>query len=214
VDRESDLDIAMHSLQPSTDIRAWQRMLSGRRLDLLDPSPLDIEIEDIAHGLARVARWNGQTEGEHAFSVAEHSQLVETIAGALNPSLERHYRLAALIHDAPEYVIGDLISPFKAALALDYKAFEAKLLAAIHLRFGLPAVLPEEVTKLIKRADKIAAYYEATALAGFSIEEAKRFFGQPRGLNAALVTKLSHLKPLATGEAEVKFLKRFNELRA
>ncbi len=204
----------MHSLQPSTDPRAWQRMLSGRRLDLLDPSPLDIEIEDIAHGLARVARWNGQTEGEHAFSVAEHSQLVETIAGALNPSLERRYRLAALIHDAPEYVIGDLISPFKAALALDYKAFEAKLLAAIHLRFGLPAVLPEEVTKLIKRADKIAAYYEATVLAGFSIEEAKRFFGQPRGLSASLVTKLSHLKPLATGDAEAKFLKRFNELRA
>jgi 5'-deoxynucleotidase YfbR-like HD superfamily hydrolase len=193
----------MHSLQPSTDPRAWQRMLSGRRLDLLDPSPLDIEIEDIAHGLARVARWNGQTDGEHAFSVAEHSQLVETIAGALNPSLERRYRLAALIHDAPEYVIGDLISPFK-----------AKLLAAIHLRFGLPAVLPEEVTKLIKRADKIAAYYEATVLAGFSIEEAKRFFGQPRGLSASLVTKLSHLKPLATGDAEAKFLKRFNELRA
>ncbi len=189
-------------------------MLSGRRLDLLDPSPLDIEIEDIAHGLARVARWNGQTEGEHAFSVAEHSLLVETIASALNPSLERRYRLAALIHDAPEYVIGDLISPFKAALALDYKAFEAKLLAAIHLRFGVPAVLPEEVTKLIKRADKIAAYYEATALAGFSIEEAKRFFGQPRGLNAALVTKLSHLKPLATGDAEANFIKRFNELRA
>jgi 5'-nucleotidase len=204
----------MHNLQPSTGIRAWQRMLSGRRLDLLDPSPLDIEIEDIAHGLARVARWNGQTEGEHAFSVAEHSLLVETIAGGLNPSLERRYRLAALIHDAPEYVIGDLISPFKAALALDYKAFETKLLAAIHLRFGLPAVLPDEVTKLIKRADKIAAYYEATVLAGFSIEEAKRFFGQPRGLSAALATKLSHLKPLATGDAEAKFLKRFNELRA
>jgi uncharacterized protein len=204
----------MHNLQPNTGIRAWQRMLSGRRLDLLDPSPLDIEIEDIAHGLARVARWNGQTEGEHAFSVAEHSLLVETVAGGLNPSLERRYRLAALMHDAPEYVIGDLISPFKAALALDYKAFETKLLAAIHLRFGLPAVLPEEVTQLIKRADKIAAYYEATGLAGFSIEEAKRFFGQPRGLSAALVTKLSHLKPLATGDAEAKLLKRFNELRA
>jgi 5'-deoxynucleotidase YfbR-like HD superfamily hydrolase len=204
----------MQSLQPSTGTRAWQRMLSGRRLDLLDPSPLDIEIEDIAHGLARVARWNGQTEGDHAFSVAEHSLLVETIAGALNPSLERRYRLAALIHDAPEYVIGDLISPFKAALALDYKAFEAKLLAAIHVRFGVPAVLPEDVTKLIKRADKIAAYYEATVLAGFSIEEAKRFFGQPRGLGASLVTKLSHLEPLATGDADAKFLKRFSELRA
>src|SRR5262249_15665647 len=157
---------------------------------------------------------NGQTEGEHAFSVAEHSLLVETIAGGLNPSLDRRYNLAALMHDAPEYVIRDLISPFKAALALDYKAFETELLAAIHLRVGLQAVLPDEVTRLIKRADKIAAYFEATVLAGFSIEEAKRFFGQPRGLSAALVTKLSHLKPLATGDAEAKFLKRFNELRA
>ena len=189
-------------------------MLSGRRLDLLDPSPLDIEIEDIAHGLARVARWNGQTEGEHAFSVAEHSLLVETIAGALSPTLDRRYRLAALIHDAPEYVIGDLISPFKAALALDYKAFEAKLLAAIHLRFGVPAKLPDDITKLIKRADKIAAYYEATALAGFAIEEARRFFGQPRGLNGSFVARLSQLEPLATAQAEMRFLARFNELHA
>jgi 5'-deoxynucleotidase YfbR-like HD superfamily hydrolase len=204
----------MHDLAPSAGTRAWQRMLSGRRLDLLDPSPLDIEIEDIAHGLARVARWNGQTEGEHAFSVAEHSLLVEAIAGALSPTLDRRYRLAALIHDAPEYVIGDLISPFKAALALDYKAFEGRLLAAIHLRFGIPAKLPDDVTKLIKRADKIAAYYEATSLAGFAIEEARRFFGQPRGLNASLVARLSELEPLATAQAEMRFLARFNELHA
>src|SRR5688572_9120386 len=172
----------MHSIV-ATGARAWQRMLSGRRLDLLDPSPLDIEVEDIAHGLARVARWNGQTDGEHAFSVAQHSVLVEEIAAELEPKLERRFRLAALIHDAPEYVIGDLISPFKAALALDYRAFEAKLLAAIHLRFGLPAELPDPVAKLIKRADKIAAYYEASCLAGFSRNEARRFFGQPRGLS-------------------------------
>src|SRR5262245_16499277 len=147
----------MQKLPANAGVRAWQRMLSGRRLDLLDPSPLDIEIEDIAHGLARVARWNGQTEGENAFSVAQHCLLVETIVSELEPKLDRRFRLAALIHDAPEYVIGDLISPFKAALSLDYRAFEAKLLAAIHLRFGLPAELPDEVTKLIKRADRIAA---------------------------------------------------------
>jgi 5'-nucleotidase len=196
----------------NTSARAWQRMLSGRRLDLLDPSPLDIEIEDIAHGLARVARWNGQTNGEHAFSVAEHSLLVEAIAGALEPALDRRFRLAALIHDAPEYVIGDLISPFKAALALDYRAFEARLLAAIHVRFGLPAELPGEVTRLIKRADKIAAYYEATGLAGFSRTEARRFFGQPRGLSPALVARLSQLSPLPAAEGEARFLARFNEL--
>jgi uncharacterized protein len=192
--------------------RAWQRMLSGRRLDLLDPSPLDIEIEDIAHGLARVARWNGQTDGKHAFSVAEHSLLVEKIASELDPKLIRKFRLAALIHDAPEYVIGDLISPFKAALSLDYRAFEAKLLTAIHLRFGLPTELPDRVTKLIKRADKIAAYYEATGLAGFSRAEARRFFGQPRGLSSALVNRLSRLSPLPASVLEAEFLKRFKEL--
>jgi uncharacterized protein len=202
----------MHSLAADAAPRAWQRMLSGRRLDLLNPSPLDIEVEDIAHGLARVARWNGQTLGANAFSVAEHCLLVETITGALAPALERRFRLGALIHDAPEYVIGDLISPFKAALALDYRAFEAKLLAAIHIRFGLPAELPSEVSKLIKRADKIAAYYDATALAGFSVEEARRFFGQPRGLKPGLVAKLSALVPLATAESEARYLQRFFEL--
>jgi 5'-deoxynucleotidase YfbR-like HD superfamily hydrolase len=202
----------MSNVTADSAARAWQRMLSGRRLDLLDPSPLDIEIEDIAHGLARVARWNGQTDGEHAFSVAEHSLLVERIATEIEPKLDRQFRLAALIHDAPEYVIGDLISPFKAALSLDYRAFEAKLLAAIHLRFGLPAELPDGVTKLIKRADKIAAYYEATCLAGFSRSEARRFFGQPRGLSAALVNRMSHMSPLPAAQGEAEFLKRFNEL--
>jgi len=203
---------ALPGIAATANARAWQRMLSGRRLDLLDPSPLDIEIEDIAHGLARVARWNGQTDGEHAFSVAEHSLLVERIVTELEPKLDRRFRLAALIHDAPEYVIGDLISPFKAALSLDYRAFEAKLLAAIHVRFGLPAELPANVTKLIKRADKIAAYYEATCLAGFSRSEARRFFGQPRGLSPILVRRLSQLSPLPAARGEAEFLKQFNEL--
>jgi len=202
----------MSSVAASKNPRAWQRMLSGRRLDLLDPTPLDIEIEDIAHGLARVARWNGQTRGDHTFSVAEHSLLVEAIAGDVETALPRRFRLAALLHDAPEYVIGDLISPFKAALSLDYRDFESRLLAAIHLRFGLPAELPESVAKLIKRADKIAAYYEATGLAGFSRDEARRFFGQPRGLSPGLVNRLSQLSPLPAAEGEARFLKRFHEL--
>jgi len=202
----------MSSVAGNTAPRAWQRMLSGRRLDLLDPSPLDIEIEDIAHGLARVARWNGQTRGDHTFSVAEHSLLVEAIAGDLDGSLPQELRLAALLHDAPEYVIGDLISPFKAALSLDYKAFEERLLAAIHVRFGVPVELPESGTKLIKRADKIAAYYEAVGLAGFARGEARRFFGQPRGLSPALVNRLSQLSPLPAAEGEAMFLKRFHQL--
>jgi 5'-deoxynucleotidase YfbR-like HD superfamily hydrolase len=194
--------------------RAWQRMLSGRRLDLLDPSPLDIEIGDIAHGLTRVARWNGQTRGEHAFSVAQHCILVEAIAATLKPQLDVKYRLAALLHDAPEYVIGDLISPFKAAMGLNYKSFEERILRAIHIRFGLPAALPQNVTQLIKKADKIAAYHEATQLAGFSVADAKQYFGDPAALDIALPPSLKTLKPLTTPEAQKAYLERFRELDA
>lgn len=187
--------------------RAWQRMLSGRRLDLLDPSPLDVEIEDIALGLSRVARWNGQTLGDHAYSVAEHSLLVEALARRLKPGLPRRWRLAALLHDAPEYVIGDLISPFKAAVGLDYKALELALLRAIHLRFGLPAEPPGEIERLVKRADRVAAYLEATQLAGFGVVEARRYFGQPR-LSGAVPT----LEPLGPEAARMAYLAHFREL--
>src|SRR5213592_3713344 len=146
-------------------------MLSGRRLDLIDPSPMDIEIEDIAHGLARVARWNGQTIGEHAFSVAQHALVVEEIAAHIDPALEPRWRLAALLHDASEYVIGDMISPFKAALGLDYRAFEDRLETAIHIRFGLPAHAPVQIRTLIKAADRACAFFEATQLAGFTHQE-------------------------------------------
>lgn len=186
--------------------RAWQRMLSGRRLDLLDPSPLDVEIEDIAHGLARVARWNGQTVGAQAFSVAQHSLVVEDICRKLAPEWDRKRRLLALLHDAPEYVIGDMISPFKAALGFDYKAFEAKLEAAIHVRFGLPAHPPAAVKGVIKRADIICAYFEAVQLAGFTEAEAKRYFGAPpRGMRLKLT-------PLPAGQVQEAFLKRFRSL--
>ena len=159
--------------------RAWQRMLSGRRLDLLDPTPVDIEIQDIAHGLAFVARWNGQTLGDWPYSVAEHSLLVETLVGRIEPALSPRWRLAALLHDAPEYVIGDMISPVKAAVGPGYGALDQRLTAAVHLRFGLPAVLPAPIKKLIKRADTLSAWLEATQIAGFSHTEADRFFGRP-----------------------------------
>jgi uncharacterized protein len=193
--------------------RAWQRMLSGRRLDLLNPSPLDVEIEDIAHGLARVARWNGQTRGDHAFSVAQHCVLVEGIATHFEPGLDRRWRLASLLHDSPEYVIGDMISPFKAAVGLDYKAFERRLLAAIHLRFGLPAIVPQWVERLIKRADKTAAFLEATQLAGFSITEAHKFFGRPKGLSGEGGMGLRALKPLAPNDASAQYLRKFRQLQ-
>jgi uncharacterized protein len=171
--------------------RAWQRMLSGRRLDLLDPTPVDIEIEDIAHGLAFVARWNGQTKGDFPYSVAEHSLLVEVIFARQHPEIAARWRLAALLHDAPEYVIGDMISPVKAAVGPNYGALDERLTAAIHLRFGLPAALPVAIKKAIKAADKISAWMEAVKIAGFSGAEADKLFGKPdpqilRGLDIQL----------------------------
>lgn len=190
--------------------RAWQRMLSGRRLDLLDPTPMDIEIEDIAHGLAFVARWNGQTRGEYAYSVAEHSILVTDIHARLAPNAPVKWRLAALLHDAPEYVIGDMISPVKAAVGPGYGALDDRLSAAIHLRFGLPASLPKTVKAMIKRADKVSAWLEATQLAGFTEAEADRFFGKP---DAAVTDGLTlRLRPPA--EVRADFTYRHAELMA
>jgi uncharacterized protein len=190
--------------------RAWQRMLSGRRLDLLDPSPLDIELEDIAHGLARVARWNGQTSGANIYSVAQHCLLVEALARARVPRLDRGRRLAVLLHDAPEYVIGDMISPFKVVIGDAYKAVERRLLSAIHLRFGLPAQSAPEVIALIKAADRQAAYLEATRLAGFEAAEAQRFFGRPPVFSASL--ERDYLKPWPAETAQARYLERFSKL--
>ena len=192
--------------------RAWQRMLSGRRLDLLDPSPLDVEIEDIAHGLARVARWNGQTCGNHIFSVAQHTLLTEEIARRRNRGSDRRLALALLLHDAPEYVIGDMISPFKVVIGGAYKAVEQRLLEAIHLRFGLPRDLPAEIVAIIKAADRGAAFLEATTLAGFSAAEARRFFG-PRPTLPASVER-DYLTPWPADTAKRRFLQHFNDLQA
>lgn len=188
--------------------RAWQRMLSGRRLDLLDPSPLDIEISDIAHGLARVARWNGQTSGEHALSVAQHSLLVESLFNDLVPQASATDRLAALLHDAPEYVIGDMISPFKSVMGGSYKDCELRLQRAIHLRFSLPPEPAAALRRDIKRADQIAAYFEATLLAGFSTAEATEFFGRPRGFSA----ERFDFTPRSVTWAQNAFLKRFSAI--
>jgi 5'-deoxynucleotidase YfbR-like HD superfamily hydrolase len=192
----------------ATKPRAWQRMLSGRRLDLLDPSPLDIEITDIAHGLARVARWNGQTDGDHAFSVAQHSLAVEAVYSATHPQATPDEKLAALLHDAPEYVIGDMISPFKAVVGGGYKAVEQRLQRAIHQRFSLPVELPERLRRAIKRADQIAAFFEATRLAGFSDAEAAKFFGRPRGFSPEAID----LACRPAKAVQKAFLRRFTEI--
>jgi uncharacterized protein len=190
--------------------RAWQRMLSGRRLDLLDPTPMDIEVEDIAHGLAFVARWNGQTRGDYAYSVAEHSLLVETLFARANPGIAARWRLAALLHDAPEYVIGDMISPVKSAVGPGYAVLDERLTAAVHLRFGLPAVLPGPIKAAIKAADRVSAWAEAVEIAGFSKEEADDLFGKP---DALLLRGLEiRLRPPA--EVRTDYVLRHGELLA
>ncbi|TWF56888.1 hypothetical protein FHW37_102527 [Neorhizobium alkalisoli] len=194
----------------ASSARAWQRMLSGRRLDLLDPSPLDVEISDIAHGLARVARWNGQTRGDHAFSVAQHSLVVEEIFRRCNPAATPDALQMTLLHDAPEYVIGDMISPFKAVVGGGYKTVEMRLEAAIHLRFGLAAHPTKELKVLIKKADTIAAYFEAVELAGFSATEAKKFFGQPRDISVDMLT----IAPMPVLQAQALFVERFEAIEA
>lgn len=205
---EHEDDLAPLPKKPRTPKppRAWQRMLSGRRLDLLDPSPFDIEIEDIAHGLARVARWNGQTIGEHAFSVAQHSLIVEELCRVIRPGLEPKWQMAALLHDASEYVIGDMISPFKSALGASYKDFEAKLEAAIHVRFQLPPKTPQTIKTLIKKADRACAFFEATQLAGFNKRESVQIFGAPPAGYAIT------LEPMPPFEAQKAYLDRYHEL--
>ena len=190
--------------------RAWQRMLSGRRLDLLDPSPLDVEIADIAHGLARVARWNGQTRGDHAFSVAQHSLIVETVFCRMNTEATPGEMLMALLHDAPEYVIGDMISPFKSVVGGGYKTVEQRLEAAIHLRFALPPHANRDLKDRIKKADTVAAYFEATELAGFSMMEAQKFFGLPRGITKEMI----EIEPVTALEAQRRFMLRFDAIEA
>lgn len=187
--------------------RAWQRMLSGRRLDIINPSPMDIEIEDIAHGLARVSRWNGQTKGKYPFSVAQHSMLVEKLVQATAPKLDQRWQLATLLHDAPEYVIGDMITPFKGVLGDRYRDIETRLEVAVHIRFGLPPVLPDYVKKVIKRADRMAAWLEATQLVGFSETEASNIFPKPRGTPAQM-----RIRARAPAEAASQFLRRFEIL--
>ena len=200
----------MSSSVGKEDARAWQRMLSGRRLNLLDPSPLDVEIEDIAVGLARVARWNGQTVGDWGYSVAQHCLLVEELVGRLRPDLPVSWRCLALLHDAPEYVIGDMITPFKNALSGDYREIEQRLMQAIKRRFSLTK-LPKAAETLIKRADRVAAYLEAIRIAGFPLSEARPIF-DPKGQLAALGFGDIELLPLPPREAERLYLERFRTL--
>ncbi len=187
--------------------RTWQRMLSGRRLNLVEPSPLDIEISDIALGLARNTRWNGQTVGPHGWSVAQHSDLVVEIVRRLKPRASAALLMAAKLHDASEYVTHDLITPLKAVVGDVFKEVEARLTRAVFIRFGLKPVLDPADKALIKRADRIAAATEAVQLAGFSAAECKSVLGfKEKPLKDIKLT------PLPVAEAERTFLEGFHVL--
>ena len=195
--------------RPGAPARAWQRMLSGRRLDILNPSPVDVELSDIAHGLARVARWNGQTLGDYPFSVAQHSVLVLEMFRAANPDAAPAALLQCLLHDAPEYVVGDMISPFKAVIGGSYKEVEKGLLAAIYLRFSLPATMPAAISRLVKKADQEAAFFEATNLAGFDPPEARRLFGTPAQESFEIDDFDKLIRPWPTRQAHDRFIEAF-----
>ena len=186
--------------------RSWQRMLSGRRLDLLNPSPLDIEIEDIARGISRVARWNGQTLGEYPLSVAQHSVIVAELLKSYNENIEIKWQLAALLHDAAEYIISDMITPLKSFLGEEYIQLEEKIQSAINIRFSLPGEIPKKIYKLIKNCDRQTAFIEAIQLAGFTLKEAKKTLKMPK-----LIPDYKII-PISANKAEKLFLKKFKEL--
>ncbi len=188
--------------------RVWQRMLSGRRLDLLDPSPLDVEISDIAHGLARVARWNGQTRGDFAFSVAQHSLIVEQIVGcersrsalAHGGTAARRAGICRRRHDlaVQERHRRRLQGCGKAAAGGDPSALRPAGASAGRDRKGDQGRGP------------VSAYYEATLLAGFESHEAAKFFGEPGGA----ACEPGEFVPRPAREMEAAFLARFAELDA
>ena len=183
-------------------------MLSGRRLEILNPSPLDIEIEDIAHGLSFLARWNGQTMGDYPFSVAQHSLLVENIFSVQFPKMDNKSKLLALLHDSAEYVISDMISPLKSHLGVTYEALDEKLTMAICIRFNIPTTKIKIIKRQLKIADKMAAWLEAIQLAGFSKQEADSLFGKHVDVEG-FESYLSADTPFFVRK---KFVNRFNEL--
>jgi 5'-deoxynucleotidase YfbR-like HD superfamily hydrolase len=190
--------------------RVFQRMRSGRRLHLLDPSPVDVEISDAIYGISRQMRWNGQTTGEVGFTVAQHSVTVEAIFTAMVwPKAPVEARLAALVHDLAEWVLSDLSTPVKAVIkAAGYGELEQRVDRAIRLRIGLPAVLPEAWIDPLKRADRIAGVTEAVRLAGWSEADARRDVG--KGYRGKLWE--GPLDPLPEAAARAQWLARFAAL--
>jgi hypothetical protein len=160
------------------DVRAWVRMPSGKRLDLLSPTPFDWDDADLALGLARTYRWGGHSAWPLPLSVAQHSITVMLLRRAaafaststpLAPIIE----LRELLHDAEEGLLGfDAVSPLKPFLGAGFRDLTRRLEQAIFIRYGLPAWTPAE-HKRHKRADRLAAASEAVHVAGWSEQEVR-----------------------------------------
>ncbi|HZX28156.1 MAG TPA: phosphohydrolase [Telluria sp.] len=154
--------------------RAWVRMPSGRRLDLLDPTPFDWDDEDLALGLARTFRWGGHSAWPQPLSVAQHSIAVLYLRRRLTPGpLPAKAELRELLHDAEEGLLGfDAISVIKPFLGEQFRALTQRLEHAVFVRYGLPAWTRAEHA-LHKRADRLAAASEAVHVAGWSAAEVR-----------------------------------------
>lgn len=176
----------------------------------MKPAAREVDIEDIARGLSRLPRWNGQTKGSLAFSVAQHSLLVRFLFAELDPKAEKCWQLAALLHDGPEYALGDLIAPFKKVVGETYHQVEQSLQQAIHRRFSLPKVLPSSVAARVEKADRWSASLEAQVLTSFP----KETIAQLSPLSSRPFPGAAHalLEPWPSHVAQGRFLQEFARL--
>ncbi len=161
-----------------TDPRAWVRMPSARRLDLLDPTPFDWDDSDLALGLARTYRWGGHSAWPRPLCVAQHSLSVMHLRAAdslaRGSTLTPLEALRELLHDAEEGLLGfDCIAPLKPFLGDGFKALSQRLEQAVFLRYGLPRWNQRDYAAH-KRADHLAAASEAVHVAGWSVDEVRR----------------------------------------
>lgn len=124
----------------------------GKYIDLLDPDPSVIEIEEIAHRLSNICRWLGGTK--YHYSVAQHSSIICDL-------VPKDIAMQALLHDATEAYMGDLVTPLKVHFP-DFAKMEDNLWAAIADKFGLP----RELDPRIRAADKRIGLTEKKYLLG------------------------------------------------
>ncbi len=172
----------------------FQQTFTGRRFYIEDPRPEDVFIVDIAHSLAMLCRYNGATL--RFYSVAEHSVWVSRLVSPKNA-------MWGLLHDAAEYVVGDMTRPLKKQPQLrGFATFESRVQRVVCERFGLPYDMPDEV----KAVDgKITDDERRDLMANMEVDPG--IWGNVYdgfGINLC--------DPMGPQDAERAFLDRFHEL--